>query len=196
VSHIEVLESELRIFEIDLASEQKLLLARYCEELVRWNQKINLTALSGPDLVRRLIIEPLWIGHQLKPEGVLVDIGSGNGSPAIPLHVLGGFSKTHLVEVRVRRGAFLRHIVTTLKLSSVIVHRATFESIASELLPVHWITLQGVAFTEELLNTIRTVGTTTTNVVWISSPYRRSPESPVRTFQVPFTGTKVFLFRV
>ena len=76
MSHIEVLESELRIFEIDLASEQKFLLARYCEELVRWNQKINLTALSGPDLVRRLIIEPLWIGHQLKPEGVLVDIGS------------------------------------------------------------------------------------------------------------------------
>ena len=195
MSHIEVLESELRTFEIELASEQKLALARYCDELVRWNKKMNLTGLSGTDMVRRLIVEPLWIGHQLKPQGIFADIGSGNGSPAIPLHVVCKFSKAHLVEVRARKGAFLRHIATTLKLSGVIVHRARFEAIASGLKPLDWITLQGVALTEELLNSIRNIASATTNVVWISSRDTRSPSNPVRTLRVPFTGTSVLLFR-
>ncbi len=196
MSHIEVLESELRTFEIELASSQKLALARYCDELVHWNKKMNLTGLSGPEMVRRLVIEPLWIGHQLKPQGILTDIGSGNGSPAIPLHLLCKFLTTHLVEVRARRAAFLRHITTTLKLSGVIVHRARFDSIAADLRPVDWITLQGVAFTEELLNSMRSIATTTTNVVWISSLATRAPANPVRTLQVPFTGTRVLLFRL
>ncbi len=196
MSYIEVLKSELRNFQIDLTSEQKLLLARYCDELVRWNEKINLTALSGPDLVRRLVVEPVWIGDQLKPEGILVDIGSGNGSPAIPLHVLCRFTTTHLVEVRLRKAAFLRHIASTLELTGVIVHRARFESIASDLRTANWITLQGLALSRELLKSIRDVATATTNVVWITSPDTRSPADPARTFQVPFTGTTVLLFRL
>lgn len=196
MSHIGVLESELRTFEIELASQQKLALASYCDELVHWNKKMNLTGLGGHDMVRRLVVEPLWIGHQLKPQGILADIGSGNGSPAIPLHVLCRFSETHMVEVRARRAAFLRHIATTLKLSGVIVHRSRFETIASELRPLDWITFQGVAFTEGLLNSIRNAATATTNVVWISSPDTRPPAKPVRTFQVPFTATRVLLFRL
>jgi 16S rRNA (guanine(527)-N(7))-methyltransferase RsmG len=196
VSDIEVLESELRTFEIELAPPKKLLLAGYCAELVHWNNKINLTALSGRDMVRRLVVEPLWIGHQLKPQGILADIGSGNGSPAIPLHVLCGFSKVHLIEIRARRAAFLRHIATTLKLSDVIVHRARFEAIASGLEPVDWITLQGVALTEELFVSIRNVSRPTTNVVWISSSATGSPAPPVCTLRVPFTATRVLLFRL
>ena len=85
--HLEVLESELRKFDIDLPSSQKLALAAYCDELHRWNKRINLTGLSGADMVRRLVVEPGWIGLQLQLTGVLADIGSGNGSPAIPLHI-------------------------------------------------------------------------------------------------------------
>ena len=194
MSHIEVLESELRSFQIELTSEEKRVLARYCDELVHWNKQINLTGLGGSDMVRRLVVGPLWVGCQLKPQGVLADIGSGNGSPAIPLHVLCKFSTAHLIETRARRAAFLRHITTTLELTGVIVHRSRFEEIASELRPVDWITLQGLAFTEELLNSIRRVATTTTTVVWISSPDATPPEQPFRTLQVPFTGNSVFLF--
>jgi len=195
VSQIEVLESELRRFEIELTSEQKRVLARYCDELVHWNKQINLTGLGGSDMVRRLVVGPLWVGYQLKPHGVLADIGSGNGSPAIPLHVLCEFSKAHLIETRARRAAFLRHITTTLELTGVITHRSRFEEIASELRPVDWITLQGLAFTEELLNSIRNIASATTTIVWISSPDARPPRRPFGTLPVPFTGNTVFLFR-
>jgi 16S rRNA G527 N7-methylase RsmG len=196
VSSIEVLESELRNFQIDLPAEQRLTLARYCDELVHWNKKINLTGLCGSDMVRRLVVEPVWIGLQLKPQGILADIGSGNGSPAVPLHVVCGFKEAHLTEARARRAAFLRHLTTTLPLTDVVVHRGIFQAIASELRPVDWVTLQGIALTAELIDSIRKGAKSTTNVVWITSSDARTSLQPQSTLRVPITGTEVFLFRL
>jgi 16S rRNA (guanine527-N7)-methyltransferase len=196
MSHIEVLESELRKFQIELPEAKKTVLARYCDELVHWNKKVNLTGLNGADMVRRLIVEPVWIGLQLKPAGILVDIGSGNGSPAIPLHLVGHLQKTHLIEARARRAAFLRHLTTALTLNDVVVHRARFEEIVSELGPVDWVSLQGVALSSQLLDSIQKVALGTTTIVWITSPAARTPLNPLRTLEVPVTGTRVFLFRL
>ena len=196
MSYLEVLESELRDFQIDLPSEQKSTLARYCDELRRWNKRINLTGLSGRAAVRRLVVEPAWIGLQLKPRGVLTDIGSGNGSPALPLHIVSGLRRTHLVEVRAKRAAFLRHSTTTLKLADVIVHRASFEDVASDLRPVDWVTLQGLGLNLQLIDSIKKIASPTTTVVWITSPDVAAPLKPTKTLQVPITGTKVFLFHL
>jgi 16S rRNA (guanine(527)-N(7))-methyltransferase RsmG len=193
-SHIEVLESELRKFQIDVPSPQKILLARYCDELVRWNKKINLTGLSGADMVRRLVVEPVWIARELKPEGALADIGSGNGSPAIPICVVSNLRKAHLIEARTKRAAFLRHLITTLTLSGVVVDRARLEEVASGLEVVDWITLQGVALNEQLLLSLRPMVSSTTTVVWITSADVSTPRKPLRTIEVPITGTRVFLF--
>ena len=196
MSFIEVLESELRDFEIDLTISQKQTLARYCDELIRWNKKINLTGLDGAELVRRLVVEPVWVGLQLKPRGILADVGSGNGSPAIPLHVVCNFGKVHLIEARTKRAAFLRHLTTTLPLSDVSVHRGRFEEIAFDLGQVDWISLQGLVLSQELLDWFRQIAAATTNIVWISSPAARAPLNPFRTLQIPLTGTEVFLFRM
>jgi 16S rRNA (guanine(527)-N(7))-methyltransferase RsmG len=196
VSSLEVLEPELRNFEIDLAVPQKQLLARYCDELIRWNKRINLTGLSGVDLVRRLVLEPVWTGLQLKPQGILADIGSGNGSPAMPLHIVCNFRAAHLIEARTKRAAFLRHLTTTLPLSNVFVHRAKFEGIVAELGPVDWITLQGVALSGGLLDSVKQISSATTNIVWITSSGVEVPVNPARTLRIPCTGTQVFLFRV
>jgi 16S rRNA (guanine(527)-N(7))-methyltransferase RsmG len=190
------LESELRNFDIDLPLTQKRLLVHYCDELVRWNKKINLTGLSGPEMVRRLVVEPVWIALQLKPQGILADIGSGNGSPAVPLHVICNFQKTHLIEVRTKRAAFLRHVTTTLPLLHVVVHRSRFEDVVSEIGPVDWVTLQGVALTRELMDSMKRISSATTSIVWITSADVVTPVSPTRTLQVPSTGTRVFLFRL
>ncbi len=195
MSLLEVLESELRKFEIGLPHDQKRALARYCDELVHWNKKINLTGLSGADMVRRLVVEPAWIGLQLKPHGVLVDIGSGNGSPAIPLHVVCGFHKAHLIEARARKAAFLRHVTTALKLAEVVVHRSRFESVVSELRPVDWISLQGVALDGLLIDSITQIASPTTNILWITSAAIEPPVKPLHTLRVPFTETEVYIFR-
>ena len=61
-------------------------LIAYYSLLSHWNRKINLTSLSDPkEAVDRLLLEPVAAAASL-PSGLeLVDLGSGGGSPAVPL---------------------------------------------------------------------------------------------------------------
>ena len=195
MSHLEILEAELQEFQIEISNWEKALLVHYCDELARWNQKINLTGLHGAEMVRRLVVEPVWIGLRLKLSGILADIGSGNGSPAVPLHIVCHLEKTHLIEARSKRAAFLRNVASSLNLSGLIVHRVRFDEIASTLGPVDWITLQGVRLNPQIIETIRTNVPLTTNIVWITS-VAEPPIPATHTLQVPLTATKVFVFRL
>ena len=76
-------------------------LVAYFEILSRWNAKINLTSLTDPDeAIDRLLLEPVaaaaFLPHQIR----LMDLGSGGGSPAIPLALALG--ATHLVMIESR----------------------------------------------------------------------------------------------
>jgi 16S rRNA (guanine(527)-N(7))-methyltransferase RsmG len=196
VSHLELLESEFHTFQIEVPRVQKLALATYCDELVRWNSKINLTSLSGAALVRRLVAEPVWIARELHVGGSLVDIGSGNGSPAIPFHIVSPFLTCDLIEARAKRAAFLRHLAVMLKSSGITVHRARFEEVASSLKSPTWISLQAVTLTQEIIDSIRSIASPTTTIVWITSQGTRPVLNPIRMLTIPITRTQVFLFNL
>jgi 16S rRNA (guanine527-N7)-methyltransferase len=196
VSYRDIVDAELQEFGIPLPDNERLSLATYCDELVRWNKKINLTALSDARLVRRLVVEPVWIARALKLSGTLMDIGSGNGSPAIPFQIVAPALIGDLVEARAKRAAFLRHLCQKLKLAKTKVHHAKFEDIASGLPKPEWITLQAVALTPALLRVIRGLGLSTTTIVWITANDVESPLKPFDTLQVPITGTQVLLFHL
>lgn len=97
-------------------------LTAYYELLERWNRKINLTAFGDPDqAIDRLILEPLLAARYLPPSNplLLMDVGSGGGSPAIPLALMGGPRvRLTMVEVKTRKSAFLREAVRQLELAS------------------------------------------------------------------------------
>jgi 16S rRNA (guanine527-N7)-methyltransferase len=170
-----------------------LLLAQYCELLERWSPRINLTSLRGLALVQRLVVEPVWAGLELGVSGSLADIGSGNGSPAIPLHIVGRLEQTHLVETRTKRAVFLRHVITSLKLPGIHVHRARFQDIAGGMDPVRWITLQGVKLNEELIDAIKYISLSTTTIVWFAAA-GETAFRPFRRLRLPITGSEVLLF--
>ena len=195
MNHLKLLEGELRLFQLEISIGQQILLARYCDELEQWNRRINLTGLQGLELIRRLIVEPVWIAHRLEIQGNLVDIGSGNGSPAVPIHVVRGLERVHLVEARAKRTVFLRHVVSALKLRGVIVHRARFEEVADELCGVDWVTLQGVTLTRKLLDSICRIPSRRVAVAWITAGVQPAVK-PSQTIRVPITGTQVFVFHL
>ena len=62
-------------------------LASYVELLRRWSRRMNLTGLGTDDSgLDRLVVEPLVAARYLPAgEPVVVDVGSGGGSPAVPL---------------------------------------------------------------------------------------------------------------
>ncbi len=119
----------------------------YLELLARWNTRINLTALPveplGDEAVDRLVIEPLEAArHANGTDRVAVDVGSGGGSPAIPLKLAAPHLHSVLVESKVRKAAFLREVVRTLALTDIEVANCRFEAFESP--PVDMVTLRAV----------------------------------------------------
>lgn len=98
-------------------------LYRHYALLVRWNEKINLTAVRAPEeIVVRHYCESLFFGVHL-PDGVsgttVVDLGSGAGFPGFPTAVLRPDCRVTLVESHQRKTVFLRE--STRGLDNIVV---------------------------------------------------------------------------
>lgn len=106
-------------------------LAGYLGLLDKWNQRMNLTALDDPDAaVDRLVVEPTVAAAAVDANArVLVDVGSGGGSPAIPLKIARPDLSLTMIEVKTRKGVFLREVVRHLGLSSCTVETSRFEAV-------------------------------------------------------------------
>jgi 16S rRNA (guanine527-N7)-methyltransferase len=107
-------------------------LVAYYELLYRWNRKINLTALTdGDQAIDRLLVEPVVATRYLPsvPSFLHIDIGSGGGSPAIPMYLAVAGMELRMVEVKARKSAFLREAVRHLSLQRAIVENATYEEL-------------------------------------------------------------------
>ena len=107
----------------------------YYRLLSTWNEKINLTGLAlgdaPPESIDRLLIEPMVAARHAGPVDRMLDVGSGGGSPAIPLAL--ALSEPHLlmVESKTRKAVFLREAVRALPLANAEVVTARFEELLS-----------------------------------------------------------------
>jgi 16S rRNA (guanine527-N7)-methyltransferase len=120
---------------VDATDEAVRLALHYLELLARWNRRINLTAfdLDSPsaEAIDRLIVEPMaTAGAIAAHECRVVDIGSGGGSPAVPLTIAAPRIEMTMVEVREKKAAFLREVARTLPLS-LRVETALIETLAA-----------------------------------------------------------------
>ena len=108
-------------------------LSTYYDLLSRWNRKINLTALDSPDeAIDRLLLEPVIAAKAIGGSGPrdLMDVGSGGGSPAIPLALaLGPEVRLTMVEVKARKSAFLREAIRQLALPNASVETSRYEEL-------------------------------------------------------------------
>ena len=104
-------------------------LVDYLVLLDRWNRRMNLTALDNPDAaVDRLIVEPLLAAPFIDVHAMtLVDIGSGGGSPAVPLKIARPDLALTMIEVKTRKAVFLREVVRHLGLTACTVESSRFE---------------------------------------------------------------------
>jgi 16S rRNA (guanine527-N7)-methyltransferase len=102
-------------------------LAPYLDEVVRWNEKTDLTAARSPEELVDLSLADaavLAAASGMDPPGSSwIDVGSGAGAPGLVLAMLLPEIRTTLVEPRDRRVAFLRSTIGTLRLPRVTVER-------------------------------------------------------------------------
>lgn len=119
---------------IDLLQEQGIKLSAkqleqfelYFQELVSWNEKMNLTGITERDQVyMKHFYDSLSLSFYLNMNetGSLADIGSGAGFPGIPLKICFPHLKLMIVDSLSKRISFLQHICDTLGLKDVeLIH--------------------------------------------------------------------------
>ena len=108
----------------------------YFQLLAKWNAKINLTALDledpTPEGIDRLLIEPLVAAPHAQGTRTLIDIGTGGGSPALPLALALPGARLVMIEVKTRKSVFLREVARELGLADAWVVTARHESLLSD----------------------------------------------------------------
>ena len=98
-------------------------LVAYLEHLAAWSLRVNLTGARTPEERVATLVAPVLPLVALVPEGTVLDLGSGNGSPGLVLAILRPALEMTLVEPRMRRVAFLREATRVTGRADVKVFR-------------------------------------------------------------------------
>jgi 16S rRNA (guanine527-N7)-methyltransferase len=121
---------------VSLSPELGARLEVYYKLLAAWNEKMNLTGLDlseqGPAALDRLLVEPLVAAKHAPPITRMIDIGSGGGSPAIPLALALSASRLLLVEAKTRKSVFLREALRALEMNEAEVATSRFEQLLTK----------------------------------------------------------------
>ncbi len=104
-----------------LTEEVLARLETYLALLLRWNSKLNLTAVREPEaIIQRHFVECVQCAQELPVEigkgATLLDFGSGAGLPGIPIAICRPEIRVVLAESQGKKAAFLREAVRTLGL--------------------------------------------------------------------------------
>jgi 16S rRNA (guanine527-N7)-methyltransferase len=96
----------------------------YLALLIRWNTRINLTAIRDQEgILRRHFIESIVCARAL-PAGIftLLDFGSGAGFPGIPIVLCRPEIAVTLAESQGKKAAFLNEVVRVLEIPAKVHH--------------------------------------------------------------------------
>jgi len=131
---MELLEEGARRWGLDLTSDMLAAFQTYYEELITWNERANLTAITN--------YQEVQIKHFLDSLSCLLvlaglpierwrylDIGAGAGFPGLPLKIARPQMELALLEAKKKRVRFLQHLVERLELPGVAIIRGRAEEL-------------------------------------------------------------------
>ena len=110
-----------------VSPEQQEKLLAYLDLLYKWNRVYSLTALKEDDqAVSHHLLDSLSI-LPFVPTGNLLDVGSGGGTPGIPLAIARPELAVTLLDSNTKKAAFLRQAAIELGLNNIAVHSGRVE---------------------------------------------------------------------
>lgn len=120
--HLGITLSDLQLYQFEVLQD----------ELLEWNEKINLTAIrDAQGIQEKHFFGSLtcFLGFEKWPES-LIDVGSGAGFPGLPVKIVIPEMRLTLVESVDKKANFSRHIVDKLGLTNVTVLSKRVEEVA------------------------------------------------------------------
>jgi 16S rRNA (guanine527-N7)-methyltransferase len=122
-----LLEPFIQLDEMRLAA-----ISKYIDLLIKWNARINLTAIRAPEeIVQRHFGESLFAASHIlaeKPVKTAIDLGSGAGFPGVPFALLAPEVEITLIESNQKKSTFLKELIYSLGLKNVKVFGGRAES--------------------------------------------------------------------
>ena len=126
--------SELGISLDDVQLQQ---LQTYYNEMIEWNQRVNLTGITEwQEVLTKHLLDSLSVSlaipDEFKRSGAFMDVGAGAGFPGIPLCIAYPGMRGALLDSTAKKTAFLRHVVDLLGLSTLEVITGRAETVAQK----------------------------------------------------------------
>jgi 16S rRNA (guanine527-N7)-methyltransferase len=128
-------EAARSVLGLTLTARQLAALRWYADELVRWNARFNLTAITDPaEIEAKHFLDSLTCLRVMKAGlgGRVVDVGTGAGFPGIPLKIVASGLTLTLVEATGKKLDFCRHVVEGLGLERVELVQGRAEEIGRQ----------------------------------------------------------------
>lgn len=125
-----ILARRIRAAGLTAPAEALPRLATHLSLMLRWSRAVNLTAIVDPDEAIRLhVIESIRAAAHVRPAaGALLDIGSGNGYPALAIKCVHPALPATLLEPSMRKSVFIESVVRAAGLENVSVRRDRIET--------------------------------------------------------------------
>jgi 16S rRNA (guanine527-N7)-methyltransferase len=136
----EAILSALSEFQLTASFRQVQQIQQYIAVLLKWNDKINLTAIRDPrEILYRHFCDSMYAAVAVPVEnGRLADVGSGGGFPGIPLKIMRPDLHVFLVESNVKKATFLAEVARDLELTHTRVLVNRFEELGEDVAPLDY----------------------------------------------------------
>jgi len=120
LEHRNLLVVGAKTFGVHLNEENVAAFDLYLRELLKWNEKINLTAIRTENgIIVKHFLDSLSVYPYVVESSSLLDIGSGPGFPGIPLKMVTPDLEITLIDSVRKKVDFQRHIIRTLGLKGI-----------------------------------------------------------------------------
>ena len=135
LSGFEYAENQFKKYGFELTEKQYDLFDKYADFLVKYNENVNLTAITDPDeiLLKHFIDSCLILKYINIPENsTLIDVGTGAGFPSVPLKIMRPDIEITLLDSLNKRIVFLEKLCGILCIDAEFIHGRA-EDIAKDL---------------------------------------------------------------
>lgn len=114
------LKKQCEELAIELNEAKQEQFYNYMELLQKWNENINLTAITEPEeVLQKHFVDSLTIMPYIKKNEKVIDVGTGAGFPGIPLKIAEEEVEVTLLDALNKRLNFLNEVIQVLELSKI-----------------------------------------------------------------------------